>query len=216
MTSIGGRAFSYCSGLRQIHFNAVSVEDLSSDSNVFFNAGSNDNGIAVVFGDSVQSIPVNLFNVSNSSYCPNITSITIGSNVKNIGERAFMYCSGLTSIIIPDSVTSIGSSAFFGCSGLTSVTIGNGVTSIGNRAFYECSGLTSVTIPDSVTSIGWATFGDCNSLTSVIFENPNGWWYSSSSTATSGTSIASDYLADLSTAATYLTSTYYNYYWKRG
>ena len=216
VTSIGGRAFSYCSGLRQIHFNAVSVEDLSSDSNVFFNAGSNDNGIAVVFGDSVQSIPVNLFNVSNSSYCPNITSITIGSNVKNIGERAFMYCSGLTSIIIPDSVTSIGSSAFFGCSGLTSVTIGNGVTSIGNRAFYECSGLTSVTIPDSVTSIGWATFGDCNSLTSVIFENPNGWWYSSSSTATSGTSIASDYLADLSTAATYLTSTYYNYYWKRG
>jgi hypothetical protein len=52
-------------------------------------------------------------------------------------------------------------------------------------------------------------------LTSVTFKNPNGWWRSSSSSATSGTSISSSYLSNTSTAAEYLRSTYDNYYWKR-
>ena len=260
--SIGERAFNGCEGLRQIYYNAVYIEDLSSNSNVFWGAGSNSNGITVVFGDSVQSIPANLFNVSNSSYCPNITSITIGNNVKNIGERAFMCCSGLKSVIIPDSVTSIETYAFYDCSGLMSVTIGNGVeniglgafrdcgsltsvtipnsvtcigyeafrdcnklesviisdsvTSIDEFAFFGCSSLTSIAIPDGVTSIGLATFGDCKSLTSVMFENSNGWWYSLNETATSGTGISSSLLSNPSTAATYLTSTYCRFYWKRG
>ena len=53
------------------------------------------------------------------------------------------------------------------------------------------------------------------SLTSVTFKNPNGWWYTSSSDATSGTSIPSSSLVDASTAAGYLTDTYDSYYWKR-
>ena len=92
---------------------------------------------------------------------------------------------------------------------------GDLVVSIGSDAFEYCSSLTSVTIPNSVTSIGKYAFSGCSSLTSVTFENPNGWWYSSSSTATSGTSISSSSLANTSTAAKYLTSTYYSYYWKR-
>jgi len=49
----------------------------------------------------------------------------------------------------------------------------------------------------------------------VMFENPYGWWYSSIPTETSGSSISGGYLSNTSTAATYLKSTYYNYYWKR-
>ena len=90
------------------------------------------------------------------------------------------------------------------------------VTGIGDSAFYNCTGLTSVTIPDSVTSIGQYAFYGCTGLTSVTFENTTGWWCSTSSTATSGTSIiASSALANASTAATYLTDTYDSYYWKR-
>lgn len=90
-----------------------------------------------------------------------------------------------------------------------------GVTSIGDCAFSGCDNLTSVVIPDSLTSIGNSAFKYCSSLTSVMFENPNGWWYSSSSTATSGTSISSSGLANASTAAQYLRSTYGEYYWFR-
>ena len=79
-------------------------------------------------------------------------------------------------------------------------------------------GLTSVTIPDSVTSIGDEAFRGCTRLTSVTFVNPDGWWYTLSSSATSGTSISR--LGSAGTAAVYLTGTYYNYsyylyYWKR-
>ena len=121
----------------------------------------------------------------------------------------------ITDLVIPDDVTSINSYAFYGCKSLTSITIPDSVTSIGGYAFANCSNLTSVTIPDSVTSIGHHAFSGCSSLTSVTFENTEGWWYSSSSSATSGTSISATSLADPATAATYLKSTYYKYYWHR-
>ena len=123
-----------------------------------------------------------------------------------------LYLNGarITDLVIPDGVTSIGSYAFYNCSGLTSVTIGNGVTSIESYAFYGCSRLTSVTIGNSVENIGSSAFEDCSRLTSVTFENPNGWRIE----APSG-SISSSALSDPSIAATYLTSTYRYYYWKR-
>ena len=98
--------------------------------------------------------------------------------------------------------------AFYNHGGITSVTIGDSVTSIGDRAFYYCSSLTTVTIGNSVTSIGGSAFYECSSLTSVNFENTVGW--TASSTALSATE-----LADTSTAATYLRSTYYYYAWTR-
>ena len=190
VTSIGDYAFRSCTGLTEINWNALSVADFDYNSNVFYNAGTAGDGIAVTFGDSVEKIPAYLFYVSSSSYSPNIKSVIIGSDVTSIGDRAFYNCTGitsvtigdgvtsigddafrsctgLTSVTIPDSVTSIGDSAFSGCTGLTSVTIGSGVTSIGDYAFYNCSGLTSVTIPDSVTSIGDYAFYNCSGLTSV-------------------------------------------------
>ena len=150
----------------------------------------------------------------NNDYVPESLKEVIVTGGASIGDYVFFNCSSLTSITIPDSVTSIGSYAFYGCSGLTSVTIPDGVTSIGSYAFAYCSGLTSVTIPDSVTSIGSYAFCNGNNFTSVIFENPNGWWRTFNSAATNGTSIPSSDLADPSTAATYLTSTYAGYYWK--
>ena len=88
------------------------------------------------------------------------------------------------------------------------------VTIIGDGAFYNHRSLTSITIPSSVTSIESSAFYGTG-LTSVIFENLNGWWYASSSTATSGTDLEAADLLDVSTAATYLTDTYRNYYWKK-
>ena len=65
--------------------------------------------------------------------------------------------------------------------------------------------------------MGWKWFrfdfsGDEGTLT---FENPNGWWVSTSFTATSGIMLSATSLAKTGTAATYLTSTYDNCYWKR-
>ena len=99
-----------------------------------------------------------------------LTSITIGTNITNIGSEAFKDCQSLTSVTVPNSVTSIRDNTFDSCVSLTSVTIPNSVTSIGNYAFDSCVSLTSVGIPNSVTSIGNYTFQNCTNLNGVYFQ----------------------------------------------
>lgn len=83
----------------------------------------------------------------------------------NIGDYAFLYCSELSSVTIGSGVADIGSYAFSGCS-LTWITIPNGVTSIGSYAFSSCY-LTSITIPNSVTNIGGYAFSGCSYLRTI-------------------------------------------------
>ena len=252
---IGRSVFSGCSALTKVNYNAVSAADLGPGSDVFYGTGSASGDFAVVFGESVKSIPAYLF-----GDCVDLTGVTIGGNVTSIGSSAFRNCRGLKGIAIPASVTSIGEYAFSGCRNLTEVTIEAGATSIGSHAFYGCSSLTGITIPEGVTSIGASAFencsdlmeitipegvtsigryafcgcssltgitipegvtsidpyafSNCSNLTSVTFKNTEGWRHASTSTA-SGTEFASSDLADPSTAADYLTTTYVYDYWHR-
>ena len=114
VTSIGGSAFSGCSGLTSITIpNSVT----SIGNNAFLNCS----GLtSITIPNSVTSIDWNAF-----SGCSGLTSITIPNSVTGIGGYTFSDCTGLTSVTIPNSVTSIGEGAFYGCSGLTSVTVLN-------------------------------------------------------------------------------------------
>lgn len=145
----------------------------------------------------------------------NITICEMHRDTKIVCSGAFFFCKSLTNVTIGNSVLSIGNSAFESCDSLTSITIPDSVTMIGYKAFSYCGSLKSVTIGNSVSSIAAYAFDGCNSLTNAIFKNTNGWWYASSSSATRGTSISSKRLADSSTAAAYLISTYSSKYWHR-
>lgn len=152
--------------------------------------------------------------VVRTYYIPqSLSKVTVTGG--KILRDAFANCNMISSIVLPKGITNIGMDAFARCTSLTSIEIPNSVISIDFNAFYNCSSLTSITIPNSVTSIEIHAFFGCSSLTSVIFENTSGWWFSTSSSAISGTSISGSDLANSSTAATYLTSTYNYYYWKR-
>ena len=160
VTSIGNRAFYYCSGLTSVTIpnSVTSIGDYAFIS---------------CLGLTSATIPNSVTNMGNGVFvnCSGLTSVTIGNSVTSIGNDAFLNCRGLTYVTIPNSVKSIGNYAFQNCSGLTSVTIGNSVTSIGDWAFNSCSSLTSVIIPNSVTSIGEFAFFGCSGLTSVIIAN---------------------------------------------
>ena len=171
VTSIRNSAFSGCSGLTTLNFNAINCQNFGPyyDDDLHSHFPFSGTSLTTVnIGDSVQRIPACFV-----GDCSSLTSVTIPNSVTSIGWAAFWGCSGLTSVTIPNSVTSIGGQAFGGCSGLTSVTIPNSVTSIGYLAFEDCSGLTSVTIPNSVTSIGYLAFEDCSGLTTLNFNAIN-------------------------------------------
>ncbi|MBO7138800.1 MAG: leucine-rich repeat protein [Bacteroidaceae bacterium] len=104
VTSIGDRAFSYCSGLTYISI----PNSVTSIGNSTFSGCS---GLTSVI------IPGSVTSIGNSGFynCSGLTFVTIGNGVTSIGNFAFYGCTKLTSVTIPNSVTSIGNSAFDFC-----------------------------------------------------------------------------------------------------
>ena len=167
---IDKEAFEGSTGLREIYFRAVDMNDLNGGNGVFAHAGEDDSGITVFVGPAVTKIPANLFCPGASfNSDPKITEVQFaqGSVCAWIGDNAFSYCASLPAIEIPRSVTAIGKEAFDHCTGLMQVTIGSGVQQIGNQAFSGCKSLQNITIPDNVTTLGEKVFLDCTGLTEV-------------------------------------------------
>ena len=148
----------------------------------------------------------------------NDSIIPTDGSVKEIANFAFMGKTELSNVVIPSSVTKIGDNAFSNCQSLTELIIPSSVTEIGSATFNHCIKLKKVTIENgsNLKTIGVNAFYNCNSLTEFNFgNNTTNWFYTSSSTATSGTTLSSLDLANTSTTADYLTKTYSQYFWKR-
>ena len=116
---------------------------------------------SVIYEEGISAIPRNAL-----KYCSNVSSVTLPSTVKKIGNYAFCGCSALKDISITKNIETIGASAFSGCSSITAVDISS-LTEIASCTFYGCSSLTSVVIPDTVKKIGDYAFVDCSGLTEV-------------------------------------------------
>lgn len=195
VTLIGDGAFKNCSSLAEINFNTNLTKALTKDSNVFYNAGTSGDGIAVTFGEDVTSIPAYLFGASRYDYASKIKSITIPAGVTSIGGYAFKLCTGLEEINFNATLTTdltdesqifyCAQSSEAGCvlklgegiktvpaylfhsSSMTSITIPDDVTSIGEGAFRYCDYMTTFTIPERVTTIGEYAFCNCSGLEQI-------------------------------------------------
>ena len=193
VTTLGNSAFFGCDNLKEVRYNARAAANLTGLSGAFRSAGASVGGVKVIFGESVEKIPSNLF-----CNCESLTSVTIGSNVTSIGDNAFLGCTGLVEInynaraaectedsfdsgdglkvTFGDSVERIPDCIFQDCPGLTSVTIGSSATTIGHYAFNRCTGLTSIKIPESMTNIGYMAFSGCTGLADVYYGGSERQW----------------------------------------
>ena len=116
----------------------------------------------LVIPDSVESIRSSAFNNTN------ITSVKLGSNVKDVSNNAFSNCEQLVSFDYGNStVTEIKNSCFLGCSALKEIILPETITIIRQNAFDGCVALNEIDIPSSVTQISSSAFKGCTGLTSV-------------------------------------------------
>ena len=121
-------------------------------------------------GSDPTPIPLRVIDDLSRTWPETLTGVTLPSQLKTIGNRAFYYC-GLTSVVIPDGVQTIGAQAFYQCA-LTSVEIPDSVQTIGTQAFFDQGHtvwvgwntewedtLTSLTLGSGVQAIGEEAFG---------------------------------------------------------
>ncbi len=146
---------------------------------------------------SEVSLPSTLTAIPNSAFSNSRSLATVaiaeGSQMTEIGMRAFRGCTALTSISIPGTVTTIGSNAFVNTR-LETVALPTSLVTLGDGAFQGISTLTSVTgwpenmttipnslfkndaqlqfsLPEQITEIGNNAFEGCASITSVDLSN---------------------------------------------
>ncbi|MGN0814903.1 MAG: leucine-rich repeat protein [Candidatus Coproplasma sp.] len=209
LTDIGEYAFCQCNlGEINIPANVTSIGDYAFSCNSYLSVITVDEGNTAYcsVGDCLIDIG-NKVLVSGCRY----SVIPSDGSVTSIAAGAFMGCKYLSQITLPDGIISIGDYAFGGCDKLTEIIIPDSVTTIGNSAFRGCYTMQSVTLGSGLDSIGMCAFTDCNALTSVTFSVTEGWWYSQSETATSGTDVPSDTLENATSAAGLLKDIYYYY-----
>ena len=196
-------AFRDCVNIEKIYYNATSMDwveeilslDINEYSHVFSSVGTNTDGIEVVIGKNVKTLPKYLF----SSYYPSkITSVEFeeGSVCESIGYKAFGNCQEIESVYLYD--ISAWCNISFGSDGgyypyysfetnplyhadilylcgepLTDLVIPDDINEIKPIAFCGCDFLTGISIPDSVTYINEYAFLYC----SGIIEKENGIYY---------------------------------------
>ena len=206
-TSIGRCAFKNCTNLSSVTINGDladqsessthpnSYSQKSHDYSVFYNTGTNSDGMTITFGEGVTYVPACLFATgypkTDDDYC-HVTKVVISSTVTNIrtyafyhcydlktvqfsangklsdiGNYAFSACTSITTLSLPSSLRYIGGWAFLDCTGMTQFTAPNGLISIGPGAIQNCYSLVKVTISKTVKSLGECVFKNCTNLSSV-------------------------------------------------
>ncbi len=140
ITSIGGRAFAFCSSLEYITI----PESVKSIGNAAFNYCRSLKQITIPY--SVENIDTFVF-----SGCKSLSRVDILGPITTIGKSTFDGCESLQQINIPESVTEIGNEAFSFCKSLKQIVIPKSVRSIGCAVFKDCDSLQRIIIPkDSI------------------------------------------------------------------
>lgn len=148
---------SNCPNLKRINWNATCLDEKIFDVYHMDTDHCYANIETIVFGDNVETIPGQLF-----SQTP-VTNVTLGSNVKRIGEGAFFRCSNLRHINLPEGLEIIGEYGFRE-TGISEVFIPTSVTRLESWCFFRCNNLTKVIATPSIAPENTSAFLSCEGI----------------------------------------------------
>ena len=171
VVKIGAGAFSECQSLTTVSIPAsVTIIEYGAFGNceklttINFPEGLIEIGTNAFFGchalrtvrlpNSLIKLGEDAFSMSNHGQNAGIQTLTIGTGLTEIPNRAFSGNS-FTTIVIPQNITKIGVHAFANCDRLATVTINSTVLEIMTLAFHGCAALTTINIPAALESITW-------------------------------------------------------------
>ncbi len=98
-TKLGYQVFYNCFSLGEITINAAGL-DCYDGAETFYDAGADTEGVTVIFGDDVTTIPGYLFYCSPEHYA-RVKTVRLGKNVSAVEARAFYTCRDLSDVWYP-------------------------------------------------------------------------------------------------------------------
>ncbi len=181
MQTLGRNAFYDCTSVEIIYFNAAEISGISSNYNPFGNTGESTDGIKVIFGSHVKTVPYYLFSLGYT-YSAKVTEVVFekGSVIEELDTHAFAY-TPIKSITIPATVKTLGYGVFYNCYELEEIRLeakaikNNGAIEAFYGAGKNGSGI-KLYVGAEVTAIPEHLFYSSNSegcanVTSVEFSN---------------------------------------------
>ena len=161
ITYIGANAFTCCSKIESFTVDENNI-NYSSSNNCLLTKDKKD----LIYGCKTSTIPETVETIDDEAFyfCTLLESISIPSNVKKIGVRAFANCYSLKTITISDGVTEIDEECFANSSDLTSITLPNTSATISKKCFSNCHSLNTLSIQEGVTKIEDKAFQYCYNL----------------------------------------------------
>jgi len=106
---------------------------------------------------------------------PNLTSVTLGTNITMLNVEAFYNCTALTNATLDNNLLYVGAYAFYGCTALTNVsTLSSNVYYIGNSPFQDCTNLTAINV--NPNNLDYASPGGVlfDKALDTLIQYPNG------------------------------------------
>ncbi len=104
-----------------------------------------------------------------------LVNLTIGSNVRGVGDFAFYGCSNLQSVQFSSKLETVGNGAFAECINLQycDIAYNANLLALGKDAFYNCAALRQFYTSTGLEAIGDSCFEGCSSLTNIYMCGEN-------------------------------------------
>ncbi|NPD90973.1 leucine-rich repeat domain-containing protein [Xylanibacter muris] len=174
--TVGNDAFRNLANLKSLYIENLeawcAIEFYNGNANPLYNVfptSTSKWGKVYINGTETTEIvvPEGVTKIGRAFYgFKSLTSITLPSTLKELGDQAMANCVSLTTVIIPEGVESTGSS-FWGCENLTEISVPGSIKSLGRSMFYGCKNLKSVNLAEGIERIGMMAFSGCTALETI-------------------------------------------------